>query len=96
MPNYSDPARTIDQVTVTVGLRVFDYDAKWGNVEAPACSCQRSSTVDPAAHPNTTLCEYWDGWFHVAHDDGSRGLMDGTRMWHHGDARMDMPDPQAS
>jgi hypothetical protein len=94
MAQYTNPGLTIDRVPVTVDLRVFTYDYKWGTVEAPACSCQYSAAYK-GSHPTSPLCEHWDGWWNVANDDGSRGLMDGTRMWAHGDPRANKPDPQA-
>lgn len=32
--NVTDPSRTQDGIPVTIGLRVIDYDWKWGNVES--------------------------------------------------------------
>ena len=32
--NVTDPSRTQEGIPVTIGLRVIDYDWKWGNVES--------------------------------------------------------------
>lgn len=76
MANWTDTSKTNDGVEVTIGLRVHDYDWKWGVVESPACACSYTASD----HGTTSLCDNWDGWWNVRRDDGTRSLMDGTRL----------------
>jgi hypothetical protein len=65
--------KTLDEVTIVDGLRVWDYDL-------------RRTTVDVSgtrqADPQDEFHQYWDGWFEMKTTDGVRtSSMNGVRMW---------------
>lgn len=62
---------TSDGVEITPGLRVMTIDVKWGTVEPEQFTRERST--DPGG-------EYFDGWFDVLYEDGTKTLMNGERM----------------
>ncbi|AZM47848.1 hypothetical protein DMB38_20485 [Streptomyces sp. WAC 06738] len=71
MRDLSDETHTFDGVEITPGLRVLDYDRKWGVVDPE--QFERKGMCDPGG-------EYFNGWYEIKRDDGSRSLMNGTRL----------------
>lgn len=54
---------TVNGVAITPGLRVLDYDRKWGAVEAP--QFMDDGMMTPGG-------EYFDGWYRVHRDGEAR------------------------
>jgi hypothetical protein len=73
MQDQSDNFHTYDGVKIEAGLRVWSpYPYQWGNIEA-------GQFVDPS--PLTGVGgQYFDGWYYVDLDDGTRETLNGTRM----------------
>lgn len=71
MLDRSDKTHTHDGAKIESGMRVLDYDRKWGIVD-PA-QFTRGGSCDPGG-------EYFDGWYEILRDDGSTSRMNGTRM----------------
>jgi hypothetical protein len=71
--------RTADDVTVTIGSRVYNhYDCKWGVI----VSIENYPQPDPMKGQNTsTPKEEWSNyWFDLRQDDGTTALLDGARI----------------
>ncbi|MBQ6358489.1 MAG: hypothetical protein IJI97_05970 [Clostridia bacterium] len=62
---------TSDGVEITPGLKVMTNEVKWGIIDPAQFTSGRST------HPGG---EYFNGWFDVLYEDGSRVLMNGERL----------------
>ncbi|MEV8601857.1 hypothetical protein AB0465_18485 [Streptomyces griseoviridis] len=77
MKDRSDITHTFDGVEITPGLRVLDYDRKWGVVD-PA-QFERGGDLDPGG-------KHFNGWYDIKRDDGSTSLMNGERLTTRGES----------
>ncbi|MGW3274938.1 hypothetical protein ACWDFH_26210 [Streptomyces kronopolitis] len=71
MRDRSDTTHTVDGAKIEPGIRVLDYDRKWGIVDPNQFT--RGGDFDPGG-------QYFDGWYDIVRDDGSTSRMNGTRM----------------
>ncbi|WP_424863042.1 hypothetical protein [Streptomyces sp. MMS24-I29] len=77
----SDQTHTVDGAEIVPGMRVLDYDRKWGIVDPTQFT--RGGDFDPGG-------KHFDGWYDIVRDDGSTSRMNSTRLTTQ--APYEMPD----